>query len=366
MKKLFLTLTLMAAISEAHAQKLDITFEQHIINLKQEIDAKGYDSTIIDQVFDNKFVRDKRVSKALKNQPEVKFTFDKYVNGKLSSWRITTGRKLYKQHFETLKAIEEKYSVDAAVVVALWGVETNYGTYPLSHNAFKALTNMTYTHSRASRRQFFKNELFDLFEVAKQNELDPLELKASWAGALGQCQFMPSNVLNYAVDGNDDGKVDIWNTVEDVFASAANFVNKLGWDSSVSTNYEEITYPANFNIFAKRVYKPVSQWEIKKVLFKNGYEDINKQAKMKIFAPVNRANEVFLVSKNLDVIKRWNNSDYFAFSVLKLADEIKKITPEEIKTAEQAKKKEEIKDNKTTKSNITKNGGNNETSKITN
>jgi len=363
MKKLFLTLSLFTFINEAQAKKLEITFEQHITNLKQEIEAKGYDSTIIDTVFDNKFVLDNRVSKALKNQPEVKFTFDKYVNGKLSSWRIKTGQKLYKEHFETLKAIEEKYKVDAAVVVALWGVETNYGTYPLRHNAFKALTNMTYTHPRESRRQFFKDELFDLFEVAKKNELDPLELKASWAGALGQCQFMPSNVLNYAVDGNGDGKVDIWTTVEDVFASAANFVNKLGWDYSASTNQEEITYPANYNIFAKRVYKPISQWESENVKLKNGYNNINKQTKMKLFAPVNKENNVFLVSKNLNVIKRWNNSDYFAFSVLKLAEEIKKVELKpEIKAANTAEK--EIKE-KTT-NNITKNGGNNETSKSKN
>tara|TARA_Y100001960_G_scaffold295742_1_gene340660 strand:+ start:5993 stop:7024 length:1032 start_codon:yes stop_codon:yes gene_type:complete len=327
MKKLFTLLITCLFTYNANADKITIPFEQHVESLKKEIAEKGYDPTILDRVFHGKFVLDKRVKKALKNQPEVKFSFDKYVNGKLSSWRIEKGRKLYRQHYETLMQFERQYKVDAAVVIALWGVETNYGTYPLGHNAFKALTNMTYTHSRASRRQFFKDELFDLFEVAKKNELDPMELKSSWAGALGQCQFMPSNVLNYAVDGNGDGKVDIWNTVEDVFASASNFVNKLGWDYYVKTNIEEVNIPINYNILAKRVYKPISTWQSEQVTFKNGYDNTRPQDVMKMFAPVNKKNAVYLVSKNLDVIKRWNNSDYFAFSVLQLAEEIKKQEP---------------------------------------
>lgn len=323
MKKLFFVLTLLASINTAQAKKLDITFDQHIANLKLELKEKGYDPLILDKVFDNNFTVDKRVSKSLKNQPEVKFSFDKYVDGKLTDWRITTGRKLYQENSKVLKEIEDKYKVDAAVLIALWGVETNYGTYPLGHNAIKALTNMSYTHSREVRRAYFKKELFDVFEVSKKFNLDPLELKGSWAGALGQCQFMPSNVLKYAVDGNGDGKVDIWNTVEDVFASSANFVNILGWNYGI-TSYKEVTVPKNYNILAKRVFKPLSTWKDEGVLIANGYEGVDLSNKLKLFAPINKNNKVFLISKNFDVIKRWNNSDYFAFSVLSLAEEIKK------------------------------------------
>lgn len=321
MNKLILSLVAVFAANTAFA-KQTISFKQHINQLKQEITAKGYDATILDKVFNNNFVQDVRVKKSLKNQPEVKFSFDKYVNGKLSPWRIKVGRKMYKEHFEFLQQVGKKYSLDPAVVVALWGVETNYGTYPLSHNAFKALANISYTHSRASRRQFFKNELFDLFEVAKQNKLDPLTLRSSWAGALGQCQFMPSNVLNYAKDGNNDGKVDIWNTKQDVFASAANFVNKLGWVYG-TTNIQEVTVPKGFNILQKRRLKSVAIWKKQGVKFADN--NLNDHDKLKLFVPKNKDNKIFLVSKNLDVIKRWNNSDYFAFSVLKLADEIKKV-----------------------------------------
>lgn len=320
MKKLFFVLSLFTVINKADAQKLDITFEQHIKNLKAELAAKGYNPQVLDQVFEGNFKPDVRVSKALKNQPEFKFTFDKYVNGKLTDWRIQTGRKLYKENYELLKQIEAKYKVDAAVVIALWGVETNFGTYPMKHNAIKALTNMSYTHSREVRRAYFKKELFDLFELTKKFDLDPMDLKGSWAGALGQCQFMPSNVLKYAVDGNDDGKVDIWNTQADVFASAANFVNILGWNYGI-TNFSEVTVPAKYNILAKRVYKPISKWQAEGLKLAT---NAKANETMKMFAPRNDKNKVFLVSKNFDVIKRWNNSDYFAYSVLALAEEIKK------------------------------------------
>jgi membrane-bound lytic murein transglycosylase B len=320
MKKLFFVLSLFAVIGKADAKKLDITFEQHIANLKSELSAKGYDPAILDKVFNNNFTIDKQVSKSLKNQPEVKFSFNKYVDGKLSEWRITNGRRLYKENYTKLKEIEAKYKVDPAVVIALWGVETNYGTYPMKHNAIKALTNLSYTHSRESRRAYFKKELFDVFELTKKFGLDPLELKGSWAGALGQCQFMPSNVLKYAVDGNNDGKVDIWNTQYDVFASAANFVNILGWNYGV-TSLSEVTTPKGYDILAKRVFKPVSQWQAEGLKLS---AKANATDKMKMFAPRNKDNKVFLVSKNFDVIKRWNNSDYFAYSVLALAEEIKK------------------------------------------
>lgn len=320
MIKLILSLLAVTYISNANAYN-NVSFKQHIKQLKTELTAKGYDATILDKVFNNNFIADNSVKKSLKNQPEVKLTFDSYVNGKLTDWRIKTGRNQYKKNEAFLKQLEATYKVDPAVVIALWGVETNFGTYPLGHNAFKALANISYTHSNASRREFFKNELFDLFEVAKQNNLNPIELKSSWAGALGQCQFMPSNVLKYAKDGNNDGKVDIWNTEQDVFASAANFVNILGWEYN-ATNIVEVTVPKGFNILEKREFKSVAVWKSKGLKL---HEDINPHNKMKLFAPENDDNKVYLVSKNLDVIRKWNNSYYFAFSVLKLADEIKKV-----------------------------------------
>lgn len=320
MNKLILSLLLLFVASNAQASK-NMSFKQHIEQLKAELSAKGYDATILDKVFRNNFVQDKRVKKSLKNQPEVKFSFNKYVNGKLTKWRIETGRKHYKKNYDFLQFIGKTYKVDPAVVIALWGVETNYGTYPLKHNAFKALANISYTHSRKSRRNFFKKELFDLFEVTKRNKLAPLTLQSSWAGALGQCQFMPSNVLAYAKDGNGDGKIDIWNTQKDVFASAANFIHKLGWQNNV-TNIVEIKTPKRFNIMQKRIFKSAALWNKQGVKFE---KKVNKHDKLKLFAPKNKQGKVYLVSKNLDVIKRWNNSDYFAFSVLKLADEIKKV-----------------------------------------
>lgn len=319
MNKLILSLLFFSTINSAFAQK-DDDFDKYIKDLKTEITQKGYDPTILDKVFNNNFEQDVRIKTSLKNQPEVKFSFNKYFDSKITPWRINQGAMHYKENIEQLKKIEAKYKVDPQVLIALWGLETNYGTYPLGHNAFKALVNIAYTHHSKSRRDYFKSELFALFEVTKINNFNPTEIKSSWAGALGQCQFMPSNVLNYGIDWNNDGKADIWNTKVDVFASSANFIHKLGWTYKTS-NIQEVTIPKGYNILAKREFKSIAIWQKEGFKFKN--KNLNVNDKMKLFAPLNQENKVFLVSKNFDIIKKWNNSDYFAFSVLTLADEIK-------------------------------------------
>lgn len=321
MGRFLLVIIISLCINNAYA-KNDISFEQHITNIKQELSEKGYDSNIINDVFNNNFIISNQVKNSFTNQPEIKQTFDTYVNAKLSQWRISTGHKKYLEHQEFLKQIEEKYDVPGSIVIALWGVETNYGTYPLKHNAIKALVNLSYIHPRQDRRDYFKNELFSAFAVIKKFNFNHHELYGSWAGALGQCQFMPSNVMRYAVDGNQDGKIDIWNDEQDVLASAANFIQHLGWNNNL-VSYKQIITPKNFKLFQKREFKTLTEWQQQNVKFKYTLPSINNQQSFKLFAPENQNNNVYLVSKNFDVIKRWNNSDYFAFSVLSLANEIR-------------------------------------------
>jgi len=321
MKKITLTVLtiLVSANFSVQAAIPKHSFEEHIKRLKLELKQNKYDPSFIDKAFDNDFTLDLQVKKALKNQPEVKNTFDKYMSGKLAEFRVKEGRDLYKKHYEFLKKLEEKYGVDPEIIVALWGLETNYGKYPIKYNPVKSLTTMSYTHNKKSRRDYFKAELFSLFELNKKYKLDILQTKSSWAGALGQCQFMPSNVLKYAIDGDMDGKSDIWTNELDVLASIANFLKALKWKQQ---EVDFVTF--NNNTFFKkqkfnRKYMTVEKWQ--KLGLNLALQD--KLLKLRIYYPENKLNNVFLVSENFAIIKKWNNSDYFAFSVLSLAKEIK-------------------------------------------
>ncbi|MCP4354694.1 MAG: lytic murein transglycosylase [Proteobacteria bacterium] len=321
MKKITLTVLtmLLSASFYAEAAIPTYSFKEHIKKIKVELKQKKYDASVIDKVFNNNFVLDVKVKKALKNQPEIRNTFDKYMSGKLATFRVNEGRELYKKHYNFLKQLESKYGVDPEVIVALWGLETNYGKYPIKYSPVKSLVSMSYTHKKKRRRDYFKAELFSLFELNKKYNLDLLETKSSWAGALGQCQFMPSNVLKYAVDGDSDGKSDIWSNELDVLASIANFLKVLKW-----RQHETDFVTFNNNNFVKkqrynRKYMTVDKWQ------KLGLDLVlqDKLLKLKIYHPKNKLNNIFLVSKNFAIIKKWNNSDYFAFSVLSLAKEIK-------------------------------------------
>lgn len=318
-QQLLIILAVFLTFSFKAEAKPEYSFQEHISILKKELETKNYDSSILDKAFDNKFELDKTVKKAVKKQPEVKFSFDRYLTSKMDPKRVREGKKLYKEHYNFLKELEKKYKVDPEIIVSLWGLETNYGKYPINYNPVKALATMSYTHHRKGRRNFFKRELFALFELHEKKHIDILKVKSSWAGALGQCQFMPSNVLNYAIDGNNDGEIDIWNNEKDVLASIANFLKRLRYKQT-KTNYVVLKKIKNKKeVVLNRKYYNVDYWSN---LIKN-HTLLDQRINYRVYAPKNKEKKFFLVSKNFDIIKRWNNSDYFAFSVLSLAKEIK-------------------------------------------
>lgn len=227
---LSLVVVLLAAVACAPTVPSPEEYSKWIEEVKADARAEGISEATLDDAFsDVKFLT--RVIELDRKQPEKTQTIDEYLEKVVSDKRIRDGREAMAAHKELLKKIGKQYKVAPEYIVALWGVETNYGKNTGGYSTIDALSTLAY---EGRRHEFFRSELMNVLRLAQSDGIPASEIKGSWAGALGQCQFMPSSFLRYAVDYNKDGKRDIWNTQGDIFASIANYLHEVGWDNSAS------------------------------------------------------------------------------------------------------------------------------------
>ncbi len=255
------------------------------------------------------------------NQPSAKWTFAKYRNKIVDPVRIKKGREMYQKHYKALKQTEAKYGVPAEIIVALWGVESNFGVNTGGFDVIPALATLAWD---GRREKLFTDELIAALKIIDAGHVTHNNMKGSWAGAMGQCQFMPSSFMRLAQDGNGDGKKDIWGTEEDVFASAANYLSKSGWQSGYRWG-REVVIPKNFpkNLEGMDVKKPLSFWQKSGVRLPGGGKlPQSDNISASLIAPDGIGGDAFLAYDNFRVIMKWNRSTYFATSVGLIADQI--------------------------------------------
>lgn len=259
--KLFVLIFSFIILTVSPANAAQKSLDRWVSELRVEVIKDGIPEALFDESF-AEFKPIKRVVRLDKKQPEGQLTLDQYLRKIVVKSRIENGKKELANHKKLLQKVSKKYGVPVNIIVALWGIETNYGRNTGSFNTIHALATLAYDGRRSN---FFRKELINALKIMKTEKISLEEFEGSWAGAFGQCQFMPSSYLRYAVDFDKDGKRDIWNTHADIFASIANYLNKEGWKE--------------------------------KGKIKEG-------------------------SHNFKVILRWNRSRYFATAVGKLAQEI--------------------------------------------
>jgi membrane-bound lytic murein transglycosylase B len=255
-----------------------------------------------------------------RRQPEFTLTLDRYLQIVLTDERIAKGRERYKRHQAVLRKISRRHGVPPKYIVALWGIETKYGSITGGFPVVGALATLAY---QGGRRRFFRSELMNALKILDQGHITPDRMMGSWAGAMGQNQFMPSSFLAYAVDGNGDGRRDIWGTLPDVFASSANYLRRVGWRRGEAWG-REVRLSGRFkrSLVNSRKYRSVSAWSRLGVRRKDGGPLPVSTIKGRVIMPIRHGGRSFLVYQNFRVIKRWNNSDYFAIAVGMLADRI--------------------------------------------
>lgn len=246
----------------------------------------------------------------------------KYFNEKRLKDLASTGRSLASTHANVLKRIEAKYGVPASIIVAVWGRESGYGRAKLPHSVFDVLATKAFT---STRPQLFREELIAALQIVEKGYIQPSSMMGSWAGALGQPQFMPSSYLKYAVDFDGDGRRDIWGSVPDSLASIANYLSHRGWQADRDWGFE-VSIPNNVSCAQEGpdLAKNVQDWaklginRISGKPFAN--KELSKEAMMLV--PAGRFGPEFIVTPNFYVIKEYNNSDLYALFIGNLADRI--------------------------------------------
>lgn len=296
------------------------SFDRWLAGLRADARKQGIDAAVLDAALGG--VRPiPAVIEADRRQPERRMTFAEYRRRVVSQDRIERGRELLDEQAPLLRRVEDRFGVPPEVMVALWGIESNFGERQGNYSVFGALATLAYEGRRAA---FFRRELLSALEIADKGYADPAEMRGSWAGAMGQNQFMPSTYLGYAVDFDGNGHRDIWRSLPDVFASMANYLDRSGWDRRYIWGREVIA-PAT--IAANRIglehRASLATWEERGVRLPDGGPLPPVQLQASLLRMDDGASPSYLAYGNFRALMAWNRSTYFGVSVGLLSDSLK-------------------------------------------
>jgi membrane-bound lytic murein transglycosylase B len=253
-----------------------------------------------------------------RRQSEYSRTFFDYLKNSISETRINRGQALLKEHAQLLADIQGRHGTPPALLVALWGLETDYGTQTGGFPVIAALATLAY---EGRRRDFFTNELIEALRIVDSGQAGAATMTGSWAGAMGQPQFMPSTYRRYARDGDGDGRADIWNSVADTLESAANYLSANGWKPNEGWG-REVLLPTGFDFSQARLGKTKSleEWGRLGVRDASGGPLPGGETTASMVLPAGAKGPAFLVYPNFNVINTWNRSLFYGLSVGHLSD----------------------------------------------
>jgi membrane-bound lytic murein transglycosylase B len=295
-----------------------IAFEDCLQSLQQQALTQGISERTVAEVIPG-LEHQARVIELDRSQPEFTQVFADYFSKRVSEGRIEKGRALYAEHGDFLSQLTRQYGVPGAYLVSFWGLETNFGSYL---GAMPTLDSLATLACDQRRSEFFTNEFLLALKLLEREKLRASDMKGSWAGAVGHTQFMPSSYLQYAVDGDGDGRIDLWNSRRDALASAANFLSELGWESDQRWG-REVSLPDNFDFSQTPEKRSLLEWrDLGLRQASGGPLPVVAGMDAQLLMPAGHKGPVFLAYDNFDVIMRWNRSTSYALSVGHLADRI--------------------------------------------
>ena len=245
-----------------------------------------------------------------------------YFSEKSMATLVANGKTQFKAQSKTLKSIEKQYGVPQGIAVAVWGRESAYGAVKIPYNAFEVLATKAFM---SNRKDMFKDELLAALKIVQNSYMDANSMKSSWAGALGQPQFMPTSYLKYAVDFDGDGHRNIWTSTPDTLASIANYLKQNGWKAKMPWGYEVyVPDSVSCSLEGPDQGKTLSEWQQKgiKPISGKGFSAIPANQKVYLLMPAGRLGPAFLVTDNFYVLKSYNMSDLYALFIGTVADRI--------------------------------------------
>jgi lytic murein transglycosylase len=299
------------------------SFAMFVAKLWPDAQSKGVTRASFDLAMQG-VTPDPRVVAATKHQPEYGRPFGVYVNDIASRDRITRGKRKAKQWAKTLAAVQKKFDVPSWILVALWGIESDYGAEKDRWDVFRSLATLAYV---GYRDPYFRDELLNAMRMMQDDRIARRRMVSSWAGAMGQTQFMPSNFLDYAIDFSGHGRPDIWTNVPDILASTANYLHKEHWQPGLPWGFEA-TVPHGFDYMHS--HDSFAGWRKLGVRRADG-RPFPRDGNGVLFFPAGYKGPAFIVTANFDVLKEYNNSDAYAVAVGHLADRMRGGAPIEAK-----------------------------------
>ena len=261
-----------------------------------------------------------RIIELDRSQPESRLTAAQYLDRVVSPERVAAARERLAGHRPLLEEVAARYRVQPRFIVALWGIETDFGRFTGGFGVIEALATLAYDGRRAD---YFRGELLDALRILDQGHIEVSTMRGSWAGAMGQSQFMPSSFVAYAVDYDGDGRRDIWTSLADVFASIANYLASAGWRDD-QTWGRAVRLPAGFDpaLLDLAVVRPIGDWQALGVRRDDGAALPGRPLPASIVRPDGPGAQAYLVYDNFRTTMKWNRSTYFALAVGRLADAI--------------------------------------------
>ena len=316
----FLSLILFLFVCLTSNSYSDDNFDKWLLNYKQFAVNQGVTKKTVDEAFRNTKLL-KRIIKYDRNQPEFIEKTKVYVGKRVNKQKVIYAKKLIKNNNNLLKKVEKKYKVPKNYLVALWGIETVFGKHKGKVDIISALATLSFDKRRSS---YFSRELITLLKLIDNKIVSLDDLKGSWAGAHGNFQFMPTSIKNYAIDYNKDGKIDLYTSLEDSFASAANYLKKIGWDKNpwgVKVKLSKNIDAKDFTYDARKLAKQlkVKEWVQIGVKLPENFI-INPNTPARLVKPDGKVSEVYMVFNNYEKLLNWNRSLRFAITIGVFAD----------------------------------------------
>lgn len=294
-----------------------LSFDEWVLELRAEAAALGIsEQTLL--ALDDLEAPLERVLELDNSQPEFVTTFTRYLSLRVTNAQVRRGQDLLQQHAVLLEEVRQRYGVQPHYLAAFWAIESNFGRATGGFSVLQALATLAYDPRRAD---FFRNELLTALQIIDDGHIAAQAMSGSWAGAMGQLQFMPSIFYVHGIDGDGDGRIDIWNSLPDIFHSAANFLSKSGWQGDERWG-REVLLPANFDysLSGTAGRKPLQEWSDLGVRHVSGAALPVADMQGSIILPAGAAGPAFLAYANFRATMAYNPSTFYALTVGHLAD----------------------------------------------
>jgi membrane-bound lytic murein transglycosylase B len=300
------------ALALPFAAKAQPGFEAFLSSVKAEARHQGISDSILDEAFEG-VQPSPKVLELDRHQPEFTMTWAQFKAKILPQSRFENGRAAYRQDAALFDRVPRAYGCDPTVVLGIWGLESAFGKITGNFRIVEALATLAYDGRRAA---FFRAELINALRILQNGDIRAHAMTGSWAGAMGQPQFMPSAYLHYAVDADGDGRRDIWTDRADVFGSVANYLGKSGWRVGEPWG-QRIQVPENFTagLAGRDATKTLAQWQALGVRREDGRPFSRSDVRGAVVMPDGVGGEAYMTYANFKVIRRYNPSDYYALSV---------------------------------------------------